>query len=86
MTNSAKTYNEAMRCYAYADKALDTYTGVTGSEGLDALQDLLTDLMHWADVEGHDFEGALYRANRAYKRVSGVTALHVEFESDEEVE
>jgi hypothetical protein len=52
---------------SWADKAISTFRDATGTDMEDALSDLLTDLMHWADRAGYSFKEALDRARSHYK-------------------
>jgi hypothetical protein len=51
----------------WAWRAIDTFQSLTGSADEEALQDLLCDLMHFADFTVNNFEGALFRARFHYK-------------------
>jgi hypothetical protein len=52
---------------AWAGLALAAFIAATGTDWEDALGDLLTDLMHWADRNNYDFEAALFRAQGHYE-------------------
>lgn len=52
---------------AWADKAISAFRAETGTDHEDSLGDLLTDLMHWADRAGFDFDLALERARGHYE-------------------
>jgi hypothetical protein len=52
---------------AWAGYALALFMQVTGTEEVDALGDLLADLMHWADRKGYDFDAALHCARSHYE-------------------
>lgn len=47
---------------AWAAETLSVFRHRTGCDYEDALGDLLSDLMHWADQHEFDFEAALIRA------------------------
>lgn len=47
---------------ALAEVAIKRHMKETGSDRADVLVDLLTDLMHWAKIEGQDFNAALATA------------------------
>lgn len=51
----------------WADAAIQRFRPDTGTDYEDALGDLLTDLMHWADARQFDFEAALIRAQDHYR-------------------
>lgn len=51
---------------AWAEAALLDLCAATGCDLDDALPDLLTDLMHWAQRTSLDFEAALARARRHF--------------------
>lgn len=51
---------------AWAGLAIATFQQATGTDDEDALGDLLTDLMHWADRNNYDFDAALLRAQNHY--------------------
>lgn len=57
---------------AWAATALKAFREATGTDEEDSLGDLLTDLMHWSDREGFDFDIALERARGHYKAETGV--------------
>lgn len=50
----------------WAEEALQTFMTRTGTDREDALGDLLSDLMHWADRNGTDFKAALRTADAHY--------------------
>jgi len=51
----------------WASRAITAFQDATGTEDEDALGDLLTDLMHWADRNQYDFEAALFRGRDHYE-------------------
>ena len=50
----------------WAHRAVLTFEGATGADREDALCDLLSDLMHWCNVYGQDFDRELRRAREHY--------------------
>lgn len=46
---------------------IDIYKERTGADQYDALADLLSDVMHWADTQGLDFDDELRRARNNYE-------------------
>lgn len=50
----------------WANSALVTFMDVTKSDPPDMLSDLITDLMHWCDRNGQNFETELTRARGNY--------------------
>lgn len=55
----------------WAGIAITAFQAATGTDEEDALGDLLTDLMHWADRQCFDFEAALTRAADHYRAETG---------------
>src|SRR5262249_23191171 len=51
----------------WAGKSISAFQDATGTDHEDALADLLTDLMHWTDRTGLDFDQALERARWHYE-------------------
>ena len=51
----------------WAQAALRTFRKATGADAEEALGDLITDLMHWSDRSGFDFDAALERARTHYE-------------------
>jgi hypothetical protein len=56
---------------AWAGAALATFMHATGTDEENALGDLLTDLMHWADRNNFDMDLALERARGHYEAECG---------------
>lgn len=50
----------------WAAEGLTTFRSATGVDEPDAVCDLLTDLMHWCDRHGQDFDSELERARDHY--------------------
>ena len=59
----------------WAGLAIAAFMTATGTDGEDALGDLLTDLMHWADRNDYDFDAALFRAQGHYDAEMGGEGL-----------
>ncbi len=55
----------------WAGHAITAFREATGTDMEDALTDLLTDLMHWADRQDYDFEAALLRGRGHYDAETG---------------
>ncbi|GAA4422381.1 hypothetical protein [Bremerella cremea] len=51
----------------WAEYAVVAFQSVTGVDDLNALIDLLADLMHWADRNDRDFEAAYAMARKHYE-------------------
>lgn len=51
----------------WAEAALIAFRHACPCDYEDSLGDLLTDLMHWANIRGFDFEAALERARSHYE-------------------
>jgi len=60
---------------AWAGLALAAFITATGTDEEDALGDLLTNLMHWADRNNYDFEAALFRAQGHYEAETAGVAI-----------
>jgi hypothetical protein len=56
---------------SWAGHAITAFREATGTDVEDALPDLLTDLIHWADRQDYDFEAALRRARAHYDAETG---------------
>lgn len=56
---------------AWAGVALKAFCTETGADLEEALGDLLTDLMHWADRNSFDMDAALERARSHYEAETG---------------
>jgi hypothetical protein len=56
---------------AWAGAALVAFMRATGADEEDALGDLLTGLMHWADRNNFDMDAALERARGHYEAEIG---------------
>ena len=56
---------------AWAGVALKAFCAQTGADLEEALGDLLTDLMHWADRNNFDLDAALDRARSHYAAETG---------------
>jgi hypothetical protein len=55
----------------WAGLAIAAFIARTGADWEDALGDLLTDLMHWADRNNFDMDAALERARGHYEAETG---------------
>jgi len=77
MTHSFPPEREGIKANraAWACAALTTFIQVTGTDEVDALGDLLADLMHWCDRNDHDFDAALERARGHYEAETGGEGL-----------
>jgi hypothetical protein len=51
----------------WAWKAIHEFQRLTGAEKVDAVSDLLADLMHWCDRSGQSFEAELRRGRCHYR-------------------
>lgn len=59
----------------WAEVTITAFRQSAGTELGDALCDLLTNLMHWADARGHNFNAALVRAEDHYRTQVAEEAL-----------
>lgn len=67
LTNHGRAQKALEALRAYAEQSYGSADAAESDESYTALKDLLADLQHLADLQGHDFWAAMYGAEEHYK-------------------